>query len=123
MSPQPESGLFRVKEADGVTVVEVAAEDLDAAAAQAVGEWLFALADGLACPHLRLDMKQVLFLSSTAPGKLIALDRRVRAAGGRLALFDVQEMAYEVFNVTRLVWFLDVHWAARDLPALSPTAS
>jgi anti-sigma B factor antagonist len=119
MSLQPESNLLRVEHVAGVAVVKVVVSALDEANVQAIGEALFAVADSMACPRLRLDLAQVLFLTSTALGKLMALHKRVRAAGGHLALVNVYDHVYEVFDVTRLVQVLDVRRGPGDLPGLA----
>jgi anti-anti-sigma factor len=80
-----------------------------------LGHELFRLVEGVARPRLRLDLARVRFLTSTVLGKLIALHKRVRSAGGELVLLNVAACVYEVFEVTRLHQFLEVrrpHMAA-----------
>jgi anti-sigma B factor antagonist len=66
------------------------------------------LVDGLSQPDLVVDLQDVRYLTSTALGKLVALHKRVKAAGGRLTLMGVGDHVYEVFRVTRLHEILDV---------------
>jgi anti-anti-sigma factor len=58
--------------------------------------------------ELRLDFLGVRYLSAGALGKLVALQKEIRAAGGRLSLANVGGLVYEVFQVTRLTGVLDV---------------
>ena len=58
-----------------------------------------------------------------ALGKFVALHKRVRAGGGRLALVNVVDTVYEVFAVTRLNQVLDVRPAASGIGCLPPLAS
>ena len=120
MSLQPNSNLLLVEHVDGVVVVKVAASAIDEANAQALGEGLFAVADSMARPRLRLDLADVRFLTSTTLGNLMGLHKRVREAGGDLALVNVQDPTYEVFDVTGLVQILDVRRGPAE--AEGPTA-
>jgi CheY-like chemotaxis protein len=50
----------------------------------------------------------VKFLTAAALGKLVALHRQLRNAGGRLTLGNVRLLVYEVFRVVRLTQLLDI---------------
>ena len=100
--------LLDAHKAGDVTLVTVLTHDLSEANAEDLGEELFRLAEGVARPRLRLDLARVRFLGSTVLGKLVALHKRVRAAGGELVLLNVTGDVYEVFELTRLHQFLDV---------------
>ena len=58
--------------------------------------------------YLILDLAGVTFLGSTALTKLLALDKKVRAAGGRMTLVNLRPTVREVFAVTRLDKVIDV---------------
>ena len=90
--------------------------------AEAVGQALVRLVEGVARPCLRLDLAAVRHMTSTALGKLVALHNWVRAAGGDLALLNVTDPVYEVLAVTRLHQLLDVRRGGDDRPA-EPVAS
>ena len=94
-------------EGDAVTV-RLRDRALDDRNAEAVGEELLHLVAELYRPRLRLDLGGVTRLSSTGLGKLLVLLKRVRAAGGQLAVDNAEPAVYEVFQVTRLVPVLDV---------------
>jgi anti-sigma B factor antagonist len=84
---------------------------LDTLKARAVGDFLLALAGGLGGGRLELDLGNVRYLCATCLGRLITLDRRLRAAGGRLTLLGVTPAVYEIFEVTHLTTVLDLHQA------------
>lgn len=58
--------------------------------------------------HLLLDFVHVDYLNSTELGTLIALHKRVEAAGGRLTLFNMSEQLFKVFTVTHLDTYLEI---------------
>jgi anti-anti-sigma factor len=76
---------------------------------QAVGGELSALADGESRPLLLLDFAGVERLDSAALGKLIGLHRRVKAAGGRLALCGLNPELAETFANLKLHRVLNVY--------------
>jgi anti-sigma B factor antagonist len=114
MSSQPLPQLLEVTTVGDATVVKVLSPTLDEATSQAVGDQLLRLADALAQSVLYLDLSLVTFLTSTALEKLIILNKKVRAAGGRLRLCGLLKPIYEVFQATRLTQVFDV---CQDAPA------
>jgi anti-anti-sigma factor len=64
--------------------------------------------DDLAGEHLLLDFANVKEISSLELGTLIGLHRRMAAAGGRLTLFNLSTLLYEVFTVTRLHTLMEI---------------
>jgi anti-anti-sigma factor len=109
-APTPEAPYrhLRVEAVGGETTVALREERWDHLGAEAAAGELFRLARELAGARLRLDLGGVTYLSSAGLGTLLALHRRVRAAGGRLALENVEPAVYEVFQVTRLTAVLNV---------------
>jgi anti-sigma B factor antagonist len=101
-----------IEAVDGGTRVVVQDTHLDAANAQALGAHLLVLAGRVGGGRLEVDLVNVCSLSDTCVGKLIALDRRLRAAGGSFALLNVRPEVYEVFELTRLTNVLNIHEAA-----------
>jgi anti-anti-sigma factor len=57
---------------------------------------------------LALDLSAVAYVSSMALNRFVALDRELKAAGGRLSLVNVRLHIRRVFAVTRLEALLDV---------------
>jgi anti-anti-sigma factor len=83
--------------------------------APVLGERLSRLVQESSRPLLRLDFGEVAFLTAAWLGKLVTLHKQVRAVGGRLTIGNVQPLAYEVFEVTRLTQVLDVRQAGKDI--------
>jgi len=75
---------------------------LDEANIQELGRELFQLVEEEDRKKLLLNFSSVEFLSSAALGKLITLDKRVKAHGGSLKLCNIRPEIYEVFAITRL---------------------
>lgn len=69
---------------------------------QRIGEELFALIDSRDRRKLLLNFENVEYLSSTALGKLIALNKKLRGVNGQLVLCGIAPSIYEVFAVTKL---------------------
>jgi anti-sigma B factor antagonist len=58
--------------------------------------------------HLLLDFTNVKRLNSVELGTLITLHKRVRAAGGRLTLFNLSADVFSLFTITRLDTLLGI---------------
>ena len=82
---------------------------LDETNIQIVGNQLFALVDDEGRRKILLDFSNVEYLSSAALGKLITLDKKVKANGGKLRLCSVRPEIYEVFAITRLNRLFEMH--------------
>jgi anti-sigma B factor antagonist len=80
-------------------------EDL---AIQELGQELFQLVEVDRRRRLLLNFSSVDFLSSAALGKLITLDRKVKAHGGTLKLSNIRPEIYDVFNITKLDRLFDI---------------
>lgn len=98
-----------LSEDGNVTVVRfVDRKIIDAANIQEMGDELFALLDQDNRKQLLLSFANVEFLSSAALNKLIVLDRKVKAAGGKLTLSNLRPEIQEVFAITRLNQLFDI---------------
>jgi len=75
---------------------------LDEANIQELGQELFQLVEDENHKSLLLNFSSVEFLSSAALGKLITLEKRVKAHGGKLKLSNIRPEIYEVFAITKL---------------------
>jgi anti-anti-sigma factor len=94
---------LRIEDIGDVTVVDFAGEKvLGEPAAQAVGEQLFDLADQPGRTKVLLNFGGVEYLSSAFLGKLIALNKKVRTAGGRLVLCNISPEIDRVLEATDL---------------------
>ncbi len=81
---------------------------LDESIIQLIGEQLFSLVDDDGRNKIVLDFTNVDYLSSAALGKLITLDKKVKAAQGKLRLCCIHPDIYEVFEITRLNKIFDI---------------
>ena len=104
--------LLEAEVVEGGARVVVCETHLDAVRAQALGEYLLDLAGRMPGGRLEVDLSGVRDLCSSGLGKLVALDRRLRAAGGRLTFREVNAAVYEVFEITHLTGVLEIHAAA-----------
>ena len=87
---------------------------LDEANSEVPGQELCLLAEGLPGTRLVLDLTGIRFMTSSGLGKLVALNRKMRAAGGRLVLVNPGPAVAEVLAVTHLDKLLEVHGQANE---------
>ena len=105
------AGLRRidVTQKGEVTVVRfVDRKILDEANIQELGVEMFKLVEQEQRKNRLLNFFNVEFLSSAALGKLITLDKKVKANGGRLKLSNIRPEIYEVFAITKLNKLFDI---------------
>ena len=94
---------LEIRRQDGETRIRFTGLDrLDEANSEAPGKELSHLAEQLSGTRLVLDLSGIRFVTSSALGRLVALSRRVRAAGGRLMLTNLSPAVAEVLSVTNL---------------------
>lgn len=100
---------LEVSEVGDVTVVRfVDRKILDEASIQELGRELFQLVEEEKRSKLLLNFSKVDFLSSAALGKLITLDKKVKAHAGRLKFSNIRPEIYEVFAITKLNKLFDI---------------
>ena len=75
---------------------------------QLIGNQLFGLVEEDGRKKIVLDFTSVEYLSSAALGKLITMDKKVKAVGGQLRLCSIRPDIYEVFAITRLNKLFDI---------------
>ena len=75
---------------------------------QQLGQEMFHLVEVGNCDKVLLNFASVDFLSSAALGKLITLDKRVKAHGGLLKLSNIRPEIFEVFAITKLNRLFDI---------------
>jgi anti-anti-sigma factor len=123
MVSQIQIAPFAVRTVDDSVWVSVLGNDvsLDGDTAEDFGERLRAVADEHGPRRMILDLGSVSYLSSRALAQLVGVDRRLRAAGGRLSVRNASRLVYEVFAVTNLTGLLDVREASGDaMPSARP---
>jgi anti-sigma B factor antagonist len=100
---------LEVSEVGDVTVVrfrdQKIIEDINI---QELGQELFQLVEVENRKKLLLNFSSVDFLSSAALGKLITLDKKVKAATGVLKFSNIRPEIYEVFAITKLNRLFDI---------------
>ena len=100
---------LEVQEVGDVTVVRfVDRKILDEANIQELGKELFQLVEEENRQKLLLNFSSVEFLSSAALGKLITLDKKVKAASGKLKFSNIRPEIFEVFAITKLNKLFDI---------------
>ena len=109
MSSQPRRRRLEVEDIGDVTVINfVDRKILDEQNIQVIGEQLFSLVDQDGRRKLLLNFGNVEYLSSAALGKLITLNKKLVAVGGRLILCNIDPQIYEVFEITKLDKFFKI---------------
>ena len=109
MTTQPRRRRLEVEAIGDVLVVNfVDKKILDEQNIQVIGEQLFGLVDQDGRRKLLLNFGNVEYLSSAALGKLITLNKKLQAAGGRLILCNIDPQIYEVFEITKLDKFFNI---------------
>lgn len=81
---------------------------LDELSIKEIGEELFELVDVHKKHRLLLNFEAVEFLSSAALGKLITLNKKVRAVKGEMRLCCIHPDIAEVFRITKLDKLFDI---------------
>src|SRR2546430_16938139 len=101
MSTQPRRRRLEVEDIGDVTVVNfVDRKILDEQNIQIIGEQLFSLVDQEGMRKLLLNFGNVEYLSSAALGKLIPLNKKLQAAGGRPILGNIDPQIHDGCGVT-----------------------
>ncbi len=110
MTSQPRRRRLEVEDIGDVTVVNFTDRKiLDEQNIQVIGEQLFSLVDEAGRRKVLLNFGNVEYLSSAALGKLITLNKKLQAAGGRLILCNIDPQIYEVFEITKLNKLFNIH--------------
>lgn len=100
---------LKLSEIGEVTVVRfVDKRIIDEAVIQELGSELYALVEKDKRESVLLSFESVEFLSSAALGKLITLEKKVKAQGGKLKLTSIRPEIYEVFTITKLDQLFDI---------------
>lgn len=87
-----------------------------------MGKEMYAVVES--CPSIKLivDFSGVLYLSSSALGKLISLKRKVEENSGILKMCRIKAEIMEVFRITKLDTIFDIY-ANLDAAMRSPATS
>jgi len=105
----PDYRHIEVNEVGDVTVVRFRDRKLiEDIRIQELGQELFGLVDSEQRDKLLLNFSQVEFLSSSALGKLITLDKKTKNIQGEMKLSNIRPEIYEVFTITKLDRLFDI---------------
>jgi len=100
---------LRVSEANGVAIVEfVDRKILDDMQIQEIGQEFTKLVEDQKKSSILLNFSNVEFLSSSALGKLISLDKQVKNSSGVLKMSNIRPEIMEVFAITKLNKLFDI---------------
>jgi anti-anti-sigma factor len=108
MSQYVLSHAWEVLDAEDGLLVKVTPRDLDESTAMLLFDDLRELVQERGRANLYLDFGAVHLLSSAVLGRIILLDRKLRDAGGRLSLFNLNPPLRELLVFSRLTDILDV---------------
>ena len=109
MNPQQRRRRLEAEHIGDVTVVNfVDRKILDEQNIQIIGDQLFGLVETEGLRKLLLNFGNVEYLSSAALGKLITLNKKLQAVGGRLILCNIDPQIHEVFEITKLDKFFNI---------------
>jgi len=85
------------------------ADILDQINIHEMGREMYAVVESSPAIKLIVDFEGVQFLSSSALGKLIALNRKVGEVAGTLKMCRIQPEIMEVFRITKLDTIFDIY--------------
>jgi anti-sigma B factor antagonist len=115
MPEQASVNSLDIEQVDKVTIVRFTDHlILTGAIAEAVSEELGRLLHDEGRNRLILNFGNVQSLTSLMLGRLITLNKKIRARGGRLAVCGLSPDLEEIFVVTKLNEYLDMHANEHD---------
>ena len=114
--PTPEPSLEIRFLPDHTALHFTGCDSLDECNSSAVSRLLSCLPERVVGKRLVIDLNGIRYVTSTALGVLVALNRRVRSVGGTLVLANVGPFVQEALAVTRLDQLMEVLPAEEDAP-------
>lgn len=94
--------LLRIQKQNDIGIVGfITSRILDQSNVQQLGEEFDSLVDEFHLDKVVLNFDNVSYMSSAVMGKLVALLKKVKGAGGRLVLCNIEESIYEIFEIMR----------------------
>ena len=110
--------FFSATEQNSTGVVTATAPDLGVTVIEGFQEQLLGLAEERGWSSVALDLQKVDFLGAAALGAFVALNKVLRARGGRLTIRGVNGQLFEVFEVAHLERLFDIR--RRNEPYQAP---
>jgi anti-sigma B factor antagonist len=106
----PTDEFFLVRAVDGVSVIGFRTSHiLEAVTIDRIAARLKEIVDGAPEGLFIFDFGEVTYLSSSALGMLISLQRRVAQRKGQLKLAGIRDEVMEVFRITKLDTVFDIY--------------
>lgn len=100
---------FKLEEVGDVTVVTLTvAKIIEDVPIREIGQELFSLVEAEGRVKIILNFIRVEFMSSAMFSKLITLERKIKAHGGRLRICHVRAEIYDNFKITKLIRVFDI---------------
>jgi anti-anti-sigma factor len=94
---------IKLDDVDKVSVIKFVDEKvMDPGRIEQLGKELMSLTDGKKKKNLLINFENVRFFSSQAINKLIVLDKRIKAAGGKIRLSNLRPEVRDLFSYTNL---------------------
>jgi len=107
---EPQKPRLMVEPRGDITIVTfVDKRILDESNIQDIGEQLFELVEKRYKVKMLLNFENVEYLSSAALGKLITLNKKVKAEKGKLKLCNIRPQIYDVFKITKLNKLFEIY--------------
>jgi anti-sigma B factor antagonist len=101
--------LLRIQKQNDVGVISfVTSRILDQSNVQQLGEEFEDLVDKHKLEKIVLNFENVSYMSSAVMGKLVGLLKKVKNAGGRLILCNIEDGIYEIFEIMRFDKMFDI---------------
>jgi len=82
---------------------------MDPGRIEVMGIELLEMVDGADADQMLINFENVRFFSSAAINKLIVVDRRIKARGGRLCLTNLRPEVQDLFSYTSLDQVFKIH--------------
>jgi len=102
--------LYITRQVEGVTIVAFQqSQILDAMTIERMSNNLKELLESQEGGRFVFDFSQVTYMSSSALGMLIGLQRRIAQRGAQLKLTGIGEEIMEVFRITKLDTVFDIY--------------
>jgi len=107
---------FTTRKVGAVTVARLAGPHIrELPAVDELGGALMAVLEAAPPPDLLIDFSDVVFLTSSFLGRLIALAKRADQLGGRIRACGVAPRLREILDVMRLDRLIEIHPTAADV--------
>jgi anti-sigma B factor antagonist len=124
MQAQPRRRRLAIEDIGDVSVVKFLDKRiLDEQNVEAIGKQLFGLVEERGRRKLLLNLTNVEYLSSAALGKLIRLNKKLKAADGRLILCNIRPEVYDVLETTKMDHLFDMAQQDTSGPEMGLTAA